>query len=187
MTTLINIQNWMQMEKKARNKVEKKATDYVRARVKRVLDEAVRVSPQWSGNFAANWGIETSAQGRLSYESLGKVTPWNKLIWWDIGADSTKFEKKIASTKSGKFEYARYAGQPLPSKYSSETKHYPAIYGENGEGGIKWNTKIRLVNYSGVDEKLASGEIKHLRQVNLIPNGQLSVTLYLKDKYKYLS
>jgi hypothetical protein len=163
------------MQGKARDKLHSKATKLVRGRAKRIFDEALKVSPQWSGDFAANWTIETNQTGSLGYRSTKKVTPWRDLQWWDTGVDSTAKEKK--SFSSGTYDdkpMAKYAGAP-DAIALARVVNYARIE------TLKWNTNVRLVNKSPTADLIESGEV-NLRRVNTV-TGTVGVMTYLKSKY----
>lgn len=176
MPAVINIQNWLQMEKKARERLHNKATKIVQARAKKIFDEAVKLSPQWSGDFAANWTIETNLTGSTGYVGSKKVHPWTDLQWWDTGADSTLKERKALVNNTA------YAGK-LMAKYAgaSEAIALAQVLTYARISTIKWNTKIKLVNHSPTADIIESSTV-HLRNVNLIP-GSIGVITHLKTKY----
>lgn len=74
----INVNAWKRKTEAAKRKVQSSATVYVRAQAKKVWLEAVRVSPQWSGNYAYNWVLEVRSTPR-GYDPRFKVTPWQAL------------------------------------------------------------------------------------------------------------
>lgn len=175
--TVVKVQNWQQMEKRAREKVHASAGNLVRARVKKVFDLAVKVSPQWSGNYAANWAIETNHAevGKAAYNPGLKETPWQNLQWWDTGVDSSNAERK--SFASGAYDgkpMAKYAGAARAVE-QAKLRNYDAI------ATIKWNTKVRLVNMAPVSALLDAGAV-NLRRVNLIPE-HVGVLSFIKAKY----
>lgn len=159
--------------------VKLSATETVQLRVTKVLNEAIRVSPQWSGNYAVNWGIETNQNPVFGYQRTLKVEPWNQLKWWDTGVDKvTSTQKKFLSKHQGK--YASYAGAPATIAEARKNDNRETI------ASIKWNTKIRLVNKAEVADLIESGLLTDkLRKVNMIP-GNVGVVTYLKSKYPKL-
>jgi hypothetical protein len=170
----INFDEWKRRSASALKKVHMSANDLVRRRVKMVLDEAVRVSPQWSGNYAINWGIETKAAGSWQVQKSLKVDPWTDLEKWDIGTDGKQSGSKYGDFRLSK-GLAKSAGDPIALAFARKNKNYEVI------AEIKWNTKVRLVNYAKVGDLIDSGEVK-LRKVNLIP-GNKGVAEYLKSKF----
>jgi len=139
--SLININAWRNKIESDKRKIKSKATDYVQKKAKEVLMEALRVSPQWSGNYAANWVIETNQTGSSTKTNKFKVTPWQALI----GA-----EKQAGDTAAINWNYTYINKEVI----------------EN----LRWNTKIRLTNHADIHPEMEAGTVK-LRPVNLIPNG----------------
>jgi hypothetical protein len=168
---LMNVKNWQQLKSKATGKVHKSAQDVVRARVKLVLALAVKVSPQWSGNFAMNWTVATNYLGPGSYDRGMKVDPWQNLKWWDTGTDKVTDVQKAHNAKYDG-AWASYAGAPKAIA-KSKVREYEAI------DTIKWNTKVSIVNHAPVADIMDS---VNLRNVNLIA-GKAGVIAYLKAKY----
>lgn len=148
----INVNAWKKKTEAAKRKVKSSATVYVRAQAKKVLIEAVRISPQWSGNYAYNWILEVRSQPG-AYDPRFKVTPWQSL--------KSPRQAGDAEVMSASMRYLDEMLEP-----------------------IKWNSTIRLVNYSPVAELIESGQA-NLRPENLIPGGY-GVIKHLETKFKYL-
>lgn len=74
----LNVNAWKRKTESAKRKIKSSATSYVRMQVKKVFIEAVKVSPQWSGNYAFNWYIEVRTQ-QGAYSPAFKVKPWQSL------------------------------------------------------------------------------------------------------------
>jgi hypothetical protein len=74
----IKVVAWKNKTEAAKRRVKSSATVYVRNQAKKVLLEAVRVSAQWSGNFAYNWFLEV-AGNQGAYDRRFKVEPWQSL------------------------------------------------------------------------------------------------------------
>lgn len=171
--TVVNVQNWKQMEKKARDKVQRSATKLVQYRVALILRAAVKVSPQWSGNYAANWTIETNQAGSASYTRFLKVEPWWDLQWWDTDPSG--------KTRASKHYSARVGQGIAKSAGDGEAVAWSKALNEKLILGLKWNTNVKLVNRAPVADLLDSGGVS-LRNVNKI-DGKLGVVLYLKSRY----
>lgn len=178
MAALLNIPNWQSMTLAARKRIQSRATVYVRSRIKRVFEDAIRVSPQWSGNFAANWNIETNAFGTVGYNKVKKVDPWQTLKWWDTGANNGKVtDVQKDHNEKYKGQWARYAGDTDAIKFA-RGQVYEKI------ADIKWNTKVKLVNKSPIADQIEDGSVK-LRRVNMV-HGTLGVLAYLKSEHHFL-
>ena len=158
MIQLRGLNTFLAKTAKQRELVKQKATDFVRGKAKLVLMEAYKVSPQWSGDFVYNWAIETSSSGSRGY------TPYYKK-----GKTGNRGEDVFEPVQMGD-PAAATAGMRQWEQYSL--------------GSIKWNSKIRLVNYAPEAEGIASGELVK-RPENIIP-GAVSVMAHLQAKFKYL-
>lgn len=141
-----------------RARVKQKATDFVRGKAKLVLLEAYRVSPQWSGDFAYNWSIETSTSGSRGY------TPFYK-------------KDKTGRKDTDLFEPVQMGDPAAGTSAMRQWEHYSL-------GSIKWNSKIKLVNYAPEAEGIATGELV-TRPENIIP-GATCVLAYLQQKFPFL-
>lgn len=172
--SVCNFEEWVKRSKAALKKVHLSANEVVQRRVKIVLNEAIRVSPQWSGNYAINWGIETNQTGSWSEQYSLKVDPWQDLEWWDIGVGGMEASRHTDFRMSKGM--AKSAGDGTALAFARHTQNtYEKI------ATIKWNTNVRLVNKADVAEALDEGFIK-LRKVNLIP-GHIGVMSYIQHKY----
>lgn len=176
---IMDAQVWQSMTDKAKKKLRGKATATVQAQILRVLNDAVKVSPQWSGDFAFNWQISTNAYG-AGYLEYFKVDPWKNLQWWDVGAESTPKDKK-------EFAANNYDNKPM-AKYAGSPKILALALSRNAEmvSNVKWNTKVKLVNLSPSAD-IVNDPNTHIRRVNQVVPGNVGVLAYLKAKYKYLS
>lgn len=152
MIGLKNINAWTKKSEAAKKRIQSKATEYVQNKVREVLKDALRVSPQFSGNMAVNWFIETNQTGNARAIGKFKMEPWQKL---------PQASRHIA-------------GHPDAINYNLQMLNAEAIR------NLKWNSKIRLTNYTIAAEKIEAGEVK-LRPGNLIPGG-VGVLAYLKTK-----
>ena len=74
----LNVNAWKKKTESAKRKIQSSATSYVRMQAKKVLLEAIKISPQWSGNYAYNWVLEVRTEPR-AYDPRFKVTPWQAL------------------------------------------------------------------------------------------------------------
>jgi hypothetical protein len=160
---IANLNAWVGKTQAEKAKVKAKAGEYVRSKVRQVLREALIVSPQWSGNYAANWVIETNKTGKGSYTSKFKVDPWTKLI------DSNKpygTEKSAGHLEAIKWNL-KYINDEIIEQ-------------------IKYNSIIRLNNYSPVAEDIEQGNIQ-LREPNRasLPGGT-GVLAHLSAKFKFV-
>lgn len=169
---LMNVKNWQQLKSKATGKVHNSATTVVRRRVSLVLNAAVKVSPQWSGDYAMNWTIETNQLGAGAYTSSFKVHPWQALQWWDTNPVTGKTRASTSySAKTGQ-GIARAAGD-------AEILAMSKAVNSGLIDTIKWNTQVRLVNHAPVADFMGA---VNLRNVNLIA-GKTGVIAYLRSKY----
>ena len=141
MPQLINVNAWKVKTAAQKKKIQAKATAYVQSQTRKVLMEALKVSPQWSGNYAVNWALETSRTGAVSYTGKYKVDPWQAL---------RGHEKQAGSREAIAYNL-----------------HY---YNEETIAAIHWNSNIKLVNRAPVHELIESGQVR-LRPENLIPDG----------------
>lgn len=182
------VKAWDSIIDKARKKTHQSANQVVRARVKTVFEKALQVSPQWSGNYASNWAIETNTNGVVGVISTLKLERWKDLEWWDTGK-----ETKAPKNPSGK-PLAKSAGDKTAINLAKTGGAYEAIYGFAGTknhkdlgdelGGIKWNSKVKLVNRTPITaDALEAGSV-NLRNVNLVA-GKDGVIAFLKSKYPY--
>lgn len=151
-----NLNAWVKKSEKQKAVIKHKATEFVQDKVRKVLRDAVSISPMWSGNMAFNWQIETTVTGPGVYMRTYKAEPWQSLQNpWNV----------------------RRRGDP-------EVVTNAMRINENVIRSIKWNSRIKLSNYSEAAEKIEAGEVK-LRPSNLIP-GNVGVLTYLKTKYKFI-
>lgn len=152
-----NINAWKAKTESAKLKIKASATEYVRRQAMIVLKEAVRVSPQFSGDYAYNWKLEVNRQ-EGSYDNKFKPPGYD---WKAVPVGERKQAGNVGVIADS-LEYSREVILPY----------------------IKWNSTIRLVNYSPTAQLLDSGQVT-FRPENLIspPEG---VVAYLNTKFKYL-
>lgn len=69
---------WLSKTKAQREQVKSTATKFVQDKAIKILKEALRVSPQYSGDYAFNWFLETN-QIEAGYDRRFKGKPWNQV------------------------------------------------------------------------------------------------------------
>lgn len=152
-----NINALTAMTERQRKQVKQKANIYVRGKVVEVLKAALKVSPAWSGNYAYNWQIEHAATGKADYQKTFKVEDWRLLQKpWRVmnKGDKGLMQRNLQSLNKEAID------------------------------SIKYNSKIKLVNYAPVAEMIEQNQVK-LRPESAIP-GDAGVMSYLKAKYKFI-
>lgn len=125
-----NLNALVAIDKKARARVKKKATVFVREKAYKVLKDAILVSPQWSGNFAYNWQLETKNAGNTRYSAKFKVDPWQSLKAPKQAGDKAAYNENLQQLNNGVLDQ------------------------------ITWNMTIRLVNHAPVAELIETGQVK---------------------------
>lgn len=75
MIKIANLNTWKTKTEAAKKRVRLSATKHVQNAVRKVYKEALRVSPQFSGNMTFNWAIETSTN-KPSYSARFKPADW---------------------------------------------------------------------------------------------------------------
>lgn len=86
----VNLVAWKNKTEEAKRQIRSSANSYVRTEVSRVLRDALRVSPQWSGNYAYNWTVEYTGY-QAAYDPRFKAEPY-----WSIRGS----EKKAGDTQA---------------------------------------------------------------------------------------
>ena len=156
---LLDINAWTRKTEAAKKRITTKATVYVQKNVRTILREAATVSPQWSGNFVANWVVETKQTGfGVAYTNKFKVNPW-----WSI-----REHVKTKDIRPGHVTAIAWVMQDNEDVIQS----------------IKWDTKIRLTNTHPLVEEIAAGMI-HLRPQSYA-YGEPAVYAHLAHKFKYV-
>lgn len=156
---LLDINAWTRKTEAAKKRITTKATVYVQKNVRTILREAATVSPQWSGNFVANWVVETKQTGfGVAYTNRFKVNPW-----WSI-----REHVKTKDIRPGHVTAIAWVMQDNEDVIQS----------------IKWNSKIRLTNAHPLVEEIAAGMI-HLRPQSYA-YGEPAVYAHLAHKFKYV-
>lgn len=80
----VDLVAWKNKTEAAKRKIRSSATSYVQSQVTKVLKDALRVSPQWSGNYAYNWTVEYTGY-LAAYDPRFKVEPY-----WSIRGSEKK-------------------------------------------------------------------------------------------------
>lgn len=136
-----NVNAWLAKTKAQRDRIKKSATEHVQEKVRQVVKDAMKVSPQWSGDFAYNWSVV-----RTNYPSYYR--PYYR-------------KSPTGSYPSGFTPYK--AGTPEPiNKRMAEL--------EDNISSIAWNSKVSIVNNAPVAELIESNRVA-LRPENFIPGG----------------
>jgi hypothetical protein len=154
----INVNAWKSQSAEAKARLKVKAGEYVRRTAMKVFNEAVRVSPQWSGEFVSQWALvigAPNAHGLRPVRGYGrlKVTPWYTL------------------------ENPRSVGDK--SSYADNTRLAKLDVKE-----AKWNSIIMLVNTSPTADIVESYDFRP-RKANYA--AATPVLVYLKMKFDYLN
>ena len=71
----VDLVAWKNKTEAAKRKIRSSATSYVQSQVTKVLKDALRVSPQWSGNYAYNWTVEYTGY-QAAYSRAFKAEPY---------------------------------------------------------------------------------------------------------------
>lgn len=72
----VDLNTWKKKTEAAKRRIRVSASKHVQKRVLLVYKEALRVSPQWSGNYAYNWQIEFSHNPNPGYDRRFKADNW---------------------------------------------------------------------------------------------------------------
>ena len=86
----VNLVAWKNKTEAAKRKIRSSANSYVQKEVARVLRDALRVSPQWSGTFAYNWTVEYTGY-QATYDPRFKVEPY-----WELRGRQKKAGDSVA-------------------------------------------------------------------------------------------
>lgn len=139
--------------------VKQKAAEFVRAKARAVLLDALKHSPQYSGDFTYNWHIETGTSGSAGY---------------------SKWFKKDFTGRGDLYP-------PVGAGHQDAIKSALSDNNNLEISNLKYNSKIRLVNHAPEAAGISSGDFV-TRKENAI-NGSIGapgVVGYLKVKYKFL-
>lgn len=172
--SIANANAWKNKTQKEKDKIKSKATDYVQAKVKRLINVILEVSPQWSGDYAYNWRVEGAGY------SFGYYARFKRVPYWSL-RDRSKFDEKGNMTHKGSNESARYAGHPEAIK-AAKAINYEVI------AQLKWNSKIKIVNHSPMSYFIENHQVK-LRPVNSRPpKGMQGVLEFIstQSEFRYL-
>lgn len=147
---------WTNKSNSAKKRIKQKAGAYVQSKVKAVLLEALRVSPQWSGNFVANWVIETN-------KNKPKGSGYNKAFKQEDWQRFRSVAKKVGDRPAIDWNIAYVNSDTIAE--------------------IKWNTKVSIVNYAPIADDMEAGNIR-LRPENA--GAQTAILAHLKQKFPYI-
>lgn len=153
-----NINAWIVKTQRQKENIKSTATDFVRRKAKEVLKTAVKVSPQFSGNLAANWQLELTSTGGTRYLPYAMRSPgfnWRKV--------TNSAKHKVGDTEALEYNLRYVNDFPL----------------EN----LKWNSRIKLVNHAPQLELWESGQIAP-RPENALASKQ--IIEHLKMRYKFV-
>lgn len=152
--------------KQVRKRVTDDADGVYRQKVYYLLEQAVRVSPQWSGDFASNWNIVVDG-------NMPVYRPW-----------SGKFESRLARHDDSHTGAAAYRVQPHQAG-DPEAVGTALARGAAQLRGVTRANKIHLVNATelhvgdtGTTMHGLDG-IERLRPENVIPTGT-RIEVYVK-------
>ena len=158
MKVLSNVNAWKAKSEAQRKRVAVTATEHVKSRALALVKEAVKVSPQFTGNYAYNWQllVGKSMQGQAYWSDRGRKPgfDWKSVRNPRSAGDMTNMEFVIQDARD-QLSYA------------------------------KWNSVITLVNASPVADDIETHKV-HLRASNRIFIGSQGVFAYLKSKHPNL-
>lgn len=129
MAFIKNINAWKNKSQAAKKKIKQSATSYVRQRVLMVYKDILKVSPQWSGNYAYNWQISTR---------LNEVSP--------------RWDKRFKGVHNWYKVEPKHAGDPEAINAAIRS-----AMGEIEN--IKWNSRISVVNYAPIADAIEAGTV----------------------------
>ena len=78
MLKIVGLNKYLSKSKKQQAQIRNGAANFVRGQTKSVLRDLVLNTPQWTGNTAASWQIETPSVG-LSYYGTSLERDWQEL------------------------------------------------------------------------------------------------------------
>lgn len=169
---MIHITGIEQTIKKLRNAAERHELTVTRAYqnfIRTVFTDIVQHTPQWSGNLASNWRIEVGRywQGRVRYDQLSTY-------------------KNDGSYKS--------INEPFSAGLNPAVDD-ALLEAEYSIQNIKWNSRIRIVNYTPYAEDVEVGlppeDSGGFRDKNLfhgpnVPAHGIAMVAYAEMKYQKL-
>lgn len=158
MIALKNANAWKAKTEAQRKRVKVTATEHVKSRALAVLKEALKVSPQYTGNYAYNWQILVGAgmQGQAYWSDR-----WRK----------PGFDFRTVSNPRSAGDMSNLDVVIMDAK--EQLSH------------AKWNSVISIVNTSPVAEDIEQHRV-NLRAENRIYIGNQGVFAYLKSRYPHL-
>lgn len=74
----LNLNAWKNKTTSAKARIRSSATSYVIKKVRQVYNDALKVSPQYSGAYTYNWAIEVTGNVP-TYSPHLKVVPWQSM------------------------------------------------------------------------------------------------------------
>lgn len=78
-TGLSSLNPWMAKSKAEKKRLKTRAQAYVRAKVTQVVKEVAKVSPQFTGNYVANWQLTTPQYHTGGYDPIYKWDDWHQV------------------------------------------------------------------------------------------------------------
>lgn len=146
MLTVKNLNPFLAKLKRDREKLKSRPQAYVRAAVLKMFKVVLKESPQYSGDFAANWNIETNQTGPHPYFEIGY---------------KGYLEDKILELGPKNPEYLALLKRPG----SPEAVNLALSRAMDAISTIKYNTKITFVNRTPIAGEVGKGIVAY-RPVN---------------------
>lgn len=141
---------------RARVKLEENINRAFRRQVYKMFEDAVLVSPQFSGEYAANWRISLSDAQESPVTWSNKTVPWKKTPHVQQAGDLAAFA------------FARERMERIPFTYKDK------VYFVN-------DSPLTMTTKTVTDAK---GVTRDLRPENLVISHYASIFSYLRAKYK---
>jgi hypothetical protein len=79
MLKIVGLNKYLTKSKKQQAQIKNGAANFVRGQTKKILKDLVLNTPQWSGNTAASWQIETPSSELKYYDTKLAVEDWQEL------------------------------------------------------------------------------------------------------------
>jgi len=152
-----NINAWKNLTASAKKRIQTKATKYVQERAYKVLLDAVKISPQFTGTFAANWTIVIT-------NHLAQFVPYRGM---EYRIESDRYEGKMDGM-SQNLEFQKEIISTVKWNSNISLRNITP----NDEGGKLIDT--------------LDGPNVRLRAVNPTGR-EIGVLVYLRQKYKFIS
>lgn len=160
-----NVNRWKDKTQAAKNKITRSATKYVQMHTLKVLEYAWRVTPQYTGDLAANWYVDITGYKNPTYHKI---------------PDRTRHEANFG--KEGSYGYV---GEQTEPKKAGDPIYQPRVdYNKEVIANIKWNSKVLLVNTKPIAEAMEAGLVK-IREANRKAGGVPAVMAAIKTKFGY--